>query len=327
METETAEVTNGKGQIYGLLAQILKEVGPVGKGRSNVQQGYKFRGIDDVYEAVHPLFAEHGVFTVPRILNEHTTERTTASGTVLRFVNVTMAYDFFASDGSFVTAEMIGEAMDAGDKASNKAMSAAHKYALIQTLCIPTGSTPDADYTTHPEITDTVREVSNNSMPVQMCPDCNGPMWDNRETKKGKQPDYKCKDKSCNKAIWLDSVKSVEKKLLTQALVDACKVLNQAGDSIEWTPKTAGAYASEHYGKNIDALNEDEIQSMLKMLSDRMDGLKTNQRPNLISSITSNFDTKEQLLTYLKDAWKGKALEDMSIAELETVDKDITVPF
>lgn len=38
------------------------------------------------------------------------------------------------------------------------------------------------------------------------CPDCNGPMWDNRETKrKPTQPDYKCKDKDgCGKGVWLD---------------------------------------------------------------------------------------------------------------------------
>src|ERR1043165_682105 len=113
--------TNGSGQIYGLMAAVLKEVGAIEKGRRNVQQGYQFRGIDDVYEAVHPLFAKHGIFTVPRVLNEETNERTTQSGTVLRFVKLTIAYDFFAPDGSRVTAEMIGEAMDAGDKASNKA--------------------------------------------------------------------------------------------------------------------------------------------------------------------------------------------------------------
>src|SRR5688572_16874077 len=143
-----AEATqiNSHGQIYGLMAAVLKEVGAVGKGRRNEQQGYKFRGIDDVYEAVHPLFAKHGIFTVPRVLSEETNERTTEKGTILRFVKLTMAYDFFAPDGSRVTAEMIGEAMDAGDKASNKAMSAAQKYALIQTFCIPTGETPDADF-------------------------------------------------------------------------------------------------------------------------------------------------------------------------------------
>lgn len=201
MSTEITE--NGLGQIYSLMAQVLSEVGAVGKGRLNETQGYRFRGIDDVYEAVHPLFAKHGIFTLPRVLAEDTTERTTDRGTILRFVKLTMAYDFFAPDGSHVTAEVVGEAMDAGDKASNKAMSAAQKYALIQTLCIPTGNTPDADYITQPEVIGETRQVSKSNTATQKCPDCGGAMWDNRETKKGNQPDYKCKSRSCNKGVWL----------------------------------------------------------------------------------------------------------------------------
>ena len=38
---------------------------------------------------------------------------------------------------------------------------------------------------------------------VPACPKCGGPMWDNREGKKNpKAPDYKCKDKGCDGAIW-----------------------------------------------------------------------------------------------------------------------------
>ena len=54
-----------------------------------------------------------------------------------------------AEDGSKTTARMIGEAMDSGDKATNKAMSAAYKYAAFQTFAIPTEGTPDADAETH----------------------------------------------------------------------------------------------------------------------------------------------------------------------------------
>jgi len=36
-----------------------------------------------------------------------------------------------------------------------------------------------------------------------VCPKCGGPMWDNRQGKKNpKAPDYKCKDKGCDGAIW-----------------------------------------------------------------------------------------------------------------------------
>jgi hypothetical protein len=39
--------------------------------------------------------------------------------------------------------------MDSADKATNKAMSAAYKYACLQTFCIPTEGDNDADATTH----------------------------------------------------------------------------------------------------------------------------------------------------------------------------------
>jgi hypothetical protein len=39
--------------------------------------------------------------------------------------------------------------MDSGDKATNKAMSAAYKYAAFQAFSIPTESDNDADASTH----------------------------------------------------------------------------------------------------------------------------------------------------------------------------------
>jgi len=54
-----------------------------------------------------------------------------------------------AEDGSKHTIATIGEAMDSADKATNKAMSAAYKYACIQAFCIPTEGDNDADATTH----------------------------------------------------------------------------------------------------------------------------------------------------------------------------------
>jgi hypothetical protein len=50
-----------------------------------------------------------------------------------------------AIDGSTTLAQMFGEAMDSGDKATNKAMSAAYKYMAMQVFCIPTEGDNDAD--------------------------------------------------------------------------------------------------------------------------------------------------------------------------------------
>ncbi|WP_319758461.1 ERF family protein [uncultured Sphaerochaeta sp.] len=132
-------------QIFEAMAEVMKDVDAIKKGQQNKSQGFKFRGIDDVYNAVHPIFAKHGVFTVPTVLSERTEERQTRNGGNLIYRILTMKYTFFASDGSSVEAVVIGEGMDSGDKGANKGMAIAHKYALLQTLCIPTEDMIDPD--------------------------------------------------------------------------------------------------------------------------------------------------------------------------------------
>lgn len=122
----------------------------IAKGRKNQQQGYAFRGIDDVYAALAPLLAEHGVCIFPRATERDCVERQTSRGGVLFYVTVRVEFDFVSSiDGSTHTCVTYGEAMDSADKATNKAMSAAYKYACLQTFCIPTEGDNDADATTH----------------------------------------------------------------------------------------------------------------------------------------------------------------------------------
>jgi hypothetical protein len=132
--------------IYKKIASVMGEVGAIGKDRRNEGQRYNFRGIDDVYNAAHPLFVKHGIFSVPRVLKNERSERTTDKGSVLLYSIVEMEYTFFAEDGSSVIASAVGEGMDSGDKATNKAMSAAHKYAIIQLLSIPTEEFKDSEY-------------------------------------------------------------------------------------------------------------------------------------------------------------------------------------
>jgi hypothetical protein len=116
----------------------MREVGAIAKGRKNAQQGYSFRGIDDAYQAFQPVFAKLGVFVVPTVLNVAREERQTKSGGVLIYTTLTVKHTFFADDASFFECVTVGEAMDSGDKSSNKAMSAAMKYALLEVFCVPT---------------------------------------------------------------------------------------------------------------------------------------------------------------------------------------------
>lgn len=138
-----------EGAIYKAIPAIMAEIGSISKDRTNEAQRYKFRGIDDVYNAIHPLLIKHKVFTVPEILEEKDSEVETAKGTRLFYARLKIKYTFFAEDGSFITAVVRGEGMDSGDKASNKAMAVAHKYALIQTFAIPTEDGSDPENESH----------------------------------------------------------------------------------------------------------------------------------------------------------------------------------
>lgn len=137
--------------IYDAICKIIRDLAAVGigKNRRNEQQGFAFRGIDDVYNAVAPLLAKHGVCVIPHVMAREVTERVTPKGTTLFYTCVKVEYTFFAADdGSNVKAVTFGEAMDSGDKSTNKAMSAAFKYALFQAFCIPTEA-EDPDANTH----------------------------------------------------------------------------------------------------------------------------------------------------------------------------------
>ncbi|RFU95065.1 single-stranded DNA-binding protein [Sphaerochaeta halotolerans] len=135
--------------IYEAMSAILVDVDAIGKNQKNQQQGFRFRGIDDVYNTVHPIFARHGVFTVPTVIAERSEERTTNRGSNLIYRILTIKYTFYATDGSCFESVVIGEGMDSGDKAANKAMAVAHKYALLQALCIPTIDMVDPDSESH----------------------------------------------------------------------------------------------------------------------------------------------------------------------------------
>lgn len=139
-------------KVYSAINAVQSELAKDGitKNRRNQQQGYNFRGIDDVYNAISPLMAKHGLCILPRILTRDVQERQTAKGGVLFYVTVEAEFDFVASeDGSKHTVRTFGEAMDSGDKATNKAMSAAYKYAAFQAFAIPTEGDNDADAVTH----------------------------------------------------------------------------------------------------------------------------------------------------------------------------------
>lgn len=132
-------------EVTKAICAITAEVGALGKNKKNEQQGYSFRGVDDLMNALHPLFAKFGVFLLPDVQDCRRDERITTKGTALIAVTVTVKYHFIAQDGSEVCATVVGEGMDSADKATNKAMTAAFKNVCFQTFCIPTDEVAKSD--------------------------------------------------------------------------------------------------------------------------------------------------------------------------------------
>jgi len=132
-------------QIYPKLMAVMADMEAIGKERKNTQQGYNFRGVDDVYNMVQPIMAKHGVVMASTILADSHEERTSKGGGVLIYRILKIRYSFIAADGSSLNTEVIGEGMDSGDKATNKAMSVAQKYAILQMFLIPTVDLKDPE--------------------------------------------------------------------------------------------------------------------------------------------------------------------------------------
>lgn len=130
---------------------------------------YAFRGIDDVYNVISPLLAEHHLCIIPRMVSRDCVERKSTKGAALFYVTVEAEFDFVsADDGSVHTARTFGEAMDSGDKATNKAMSAAYKYACFQTFAIPTEGDNDPDATVQDPIQPETEKPAKPAKPIDM---------------------------------------------------------------------------------------------------------------------------------------------------------------
>ena len=128
------------------LSKVAAEVGAIAKTKRNQQQGYDFRGIDQVYNAVNGPMTKHGVVCTTQVSDVQREERKTSRGGTMTCTTLTLAVTFWGADGSSVTTTTIGEGMDSGDKSANKAMSAALKYAMFQTLLIPTEQMVDSEH-------------------------------------------------------------------------------------------------------------------------------------------------------------------------------------
>lgn len=138
-------------EVYKSINAVMSALAKTGisKDHKNAQQGYKFRGIDDIYNTLATLLSDNNLVICPTVKKREQLERTTIKGGVIFYTSVDVDYTIVSSkDGSSFTTSVCGEAMDSADKSTNKAMSAAYKYLCLQLFCIPTEGDNDADATT-----------------------------------------------------------------------------------------------------------------------------------------------------------------------------------
>lgn len=151
-EAESIPVAGAVPHVLIAMSNVMEEIGRTGisKDRKNAQQGYSFRGIDDVYNQLNGLMAKNRLLMLPVRMVAERTEKVSKGGGTLNYTTLTIDFKMMsAEDGTSELIQTVGEAMDSADKSSNKAQSAAMKYAALMVFMIPTEGDNDADATTH----------------------------------------------------------------------------------------------------------------------------------------------------------------------------------
>lgn len=218
--------------IYRAIAAVLSDVGAVGKDGQNAFDKYRYRSIDAVMNAMHPAMAKYGVFVMPEVLEQSREERGSRNGGVLIYSIIKVRYTFYAEDGSSLTATVIGEGMDKGDKSVNKAMSAAFKYALFQVFCIPTDEFSDSEDES-PE----ARQKPKNKIDE----------YAKREAQKAGSNAKKQIDDAAYKKKILDKLKK------------------------NYSPENLGKIASRYEKEKIDDLSVDELKNLVENIMSKIE--------------------------------------------------------
>ena len=134
--------------VHQAISRVMGDVQSVRKDSKNQKQGFSFRGIDAVMNAVGPVLRKHGVTIIPEDVDVHRSNGTTANGKQTAEVVIKVTYRVYGPGGDSINGRVAAEAMDLGDKAVTKAMSVAYRTFLLQALTIPTDD-PDPDSVTY----------------------------------------------------------------------------------------------------------------------------------------------------------------------------------
>jgi hypothetical protein len=134
--------------VHEAILRVMAEVAVVPK--NGVMKGagnYKFTKESDVIEALRPAMLRHGLVAAPmscRIVGQETYRTSGQRETVMNLVRAEVTWVIVhAPSGTSMPVAGAGEGADQGDKAVNKAMTAAKKYALLHAFLLTTDDDPD----------------------------------------------------------------------------------------------------------------------------------------------------------------------------------------
>jgi ERF superfamily len=140
--------------VHVAIARVASDIGAIAK-EQQVTAGparFKFRGVDDVLNAIHEPLCRHGVSIVPTgfdVLDQ--TVGVTKSGTAQQHLLGVVKFRILGPAGDYVDIAVVAEAQDTSDKAASKMMSMAYKYAAFQTFSIPVeGALEESDRDSSP---------------------------------------------------------------------------------------------------------------------------------------------------------------------------------
>ncbi len=140
--------------IYQRMLAVEDELRTIGKNlkiETGKNSSYRAVSERDIIDAVKPLEKKHGIYSFPmerEIVQTDLLERETNYGKKYdRFMRIKTVYRFVNVENPSEHIDMVtyADGIDAGDKATGKAMTYADKYALMKAYKISTGDDPDQE--------------------------------------------------------------------------------------------------------------------------------------------------------------------------------------
>jgi ERF superfamily protein len=135
--------------IHQRIAAITGEVEAVKKTGRNSEQKYDFIEYDSVTAALRKLMFTHGITVLQNMRENGRKETEISSKYGQKGINLVTDYEFTVTNVDDPKDNLVffwqGEASDYGDKATNKAATAAEKYFLLKLFKIGTKDDPDRE--------------------------------------------------------------------------------------------------------------------------------------------------------------------------------------